>query len=240
MTTSIDERRRAVVAHERRATRSVAEYFTGGTWHIGLWYWVISAIVVIVLVVVQAKNPGVEISIGTGPAGSTRFFLMVMAILLPLMITHVHLAAGGTRRTLTRGLISGAVVVGVTFGAVATLLGLIQPIAVEFIGGEAAASTPAVLPLLSAQIALCTGYTLAGSALSLGYDRLGGWLGTLFIFPLFGPLILAEYVTGAGLAFLGAGVPVWVAVVGCVVAIIAEAYLLWVFARGLSVRPAAV
>ncbi|BDZ42533.1 hypothetical protein GCM10025865_18320 [Paraoerskovia sediminicola] len=132
--TTLDERQEAVAVHERRATRAVTNYVIGGTWYIGIWYFAVAVVGAAIIVVIEVSNDGVGINPATGPAGSARFFLFVMGILLPLMLMPVHLAAGGTRRTLTRGFLVGGAAVGVMFAAAATLVVLLQPWVLDLLG----------------------------------------------------------------------------------------------------------
>ncbi|SDS13014.1 hypothetical protein SAMN04489860_0866 [Paraoerskovia marina] len=237
MTTTLDARREAVADHERRATRAVTRYAVGGTWYIGIWYFVVSVVAAVVVITIEVRNGGVGINPAAGPAGSARFFLFVMAILLPLMITPVHLAAGGTRRTLTRGFLRGGAAVGLMFAAVSTLLVVVQPVVLGWLDVPVVGDPFPILTYLGTQVALCIVYVFTGNAIAISYYRFGGWVGTAVLLLLLLPPALAEYATTVGLV---TGLPLpspAVVVVGCAVALAASATALWFMFRDLQVRP---
>lgn len=239
MTTTLDARRDAVVAHERRATRAVTDYVIGGTWYIGIWFLVISIVAAAIVITIEVRNGGLGINPASGPVGSARFFLFVMAILLPLMLMPVHLAAGGTRRTLARGFLRGGAIVGLMFAAVSTLLVTLQPVVLDALDVATTGQTLPMLTFLGTQIALCLVYLFAGNAIAVSYYRFGGWAGTAVLPLLLVAPALAEYATTLGFV---TGLPLpstAIVVTGCVLAVGGSAGALWFLFRGLQVRPVA-
>jgi hypothetical protein len=238
-----------VAAHHRRSVRQVADYVVGATWYIGVWFWVIALVIGVVVLEVQRRTEGVDVSALNGPAGSAKFFLFVMGIVLPLALVSVHVAAGGTRRSLTHGLVVGAVGVGVSFGLAVALLAWAEWWIFRSAGWDAVwedqlyEDGSQVGLVLLVQSVFCLVYFLAGMTIAMGYYRAGTWWGTALLpLPLV-PVALVELVLQSG-AFGGAfaralgldGATAWVAVGGALVAIALAVGLLRLFVRDVPMR----
>lgn len=244
-------RRAAVAAHHRRGVLATAEYMVGATWYIGVWFWVVALAVGGVIVVVQSRSGDVDISALNGPAGSAKFFLFVMGIVLPLTLVAVHVASGGTRRSFLHGIVAGGAVVGLTFGLVAALLAWLERWLFDRLGWEGAwphdqlyEDTSQLGLVLLVQAVFCLVYYLAGTAIALGYYRAGGWRGTALLPLCLVPVALSELVLQSGFfgeAFarvLGLdGTSAWLGLAGGLVAAALAVVLLHLFVRDVPVRP---
>lgn len=199
-----EARRAVVVAHHRRSVRAVAERVLGACWYIGVWFWAIALVITGIMLVVQTRVDGVEVDALNGPAGSARFFLFVMGILLPLVFVAVHVAAGGTRRAFVQGLWAGAVAAGVSFGAAATLVAWLVDVVARRAGWDALVADQLyddgsqVGVVLVVQVLSCTVYTLTGMAVGAAYHRGGGWRGTFLLPLVLLPVALAEAALRSG------------------------------------------
>jgi hypothetical protein len=134
---------------------------------------------------------------GTG----TRYWLLVVGVIVVSMHLRQHVSNGITRRDFTIGAgIAGALMV--TALAVLVPIGHAVESAVLHIAGP-----PAGYPELTASLAVHEfGYTLvsglafivSGMAVTAGFYRYGGWGGLVFLLPGLLPLGIAESLLGLG------------------------------------------
>ncbi|OLT48620.1 hypothetical protein [Cellulosimicrobium sp. CUA-896] len=248
--TTEQARRAVVAAHHRRGVRATAEYMVGATWYIGVWFWAIALAVGGIIVAAQSRAGDVDVSALNGPAGSAKFFLFVMGIVLPLTLVVVHLASGGTRRSFLHGTVAGAAVVGVTFGLVAALLAWAERWLYDRLGWQTAWPHGQLYDdgsqfglVLLVQTVFCVVYYLSGTTIALGYYRTGGWLGTALLPLALVPVALSELVLQSGFfgeAFARAlgldGTSAWLGLAGGVVAAALAVVLLHRFVRDVPLR----
>lgn len=247
----LTQRRAVEAAAHRRAVRTIAEYYIGGTWYVGVWFWVIALAVGALILWIMQRNEDVSIGAVGGVAGSAKFFLFVLGIILPLMTIAMHVAAGGTRRSYTQGLWIGAAVSGVTFGLATALVKWLEwwlfhrndwgaePEQMQLYANGSQVGTVLVVEAL-----FCTVYYLAGMTIAAGYYGFGFVRGTLLVLASFVPVLVAEVFLRSG--FFGNalarvvgldGTPVWLAVLGGLAGIVLAALLLRVVLRGVAIRP---
>lgn len=245
------QRAALVTAAHRRGVRATAEYAVGATWYIGVWFWVIAIVVGAIIFVVMRRNDDVDINAVSSVMDSARFFLFVMGIVMPLSMIALHVAAGGTRRSITQGLWVSGAVIGVTYGLASAAVGWFQWWLFTRNGWSA---TPAqdqlyedgseVGLVLLVQSLLCATYFLAGAVIALGYYRSGFWVGTALVPVALVPAAVAEISLQSGwfgraLAdWIGLSeAPVWGATLGGLAAFAFAAFLVRAVLRDVAVRP---
>ncbi len=245
------ERRALESAAHRRGVRAVAGYFVGSTWYVGVWFWAIALAVGGIVLWVMERNDDVSIEAVGGVAGSAKFFLFVMGIILPLMTIALHVAAGGTRRSFTHGMCVGAVVSGLTFGVAAALVKWGEWTLFRR-SGWSTESEAAQLYGDGSQVGLvilveglfCVVYYLAGMAIGSGFYGFGFLRGVLLVLASLVPVIVAEVFLRSG--FFGHalarvvgldGTPVWLAALGGLAAVVLAALLVRAVLRGAAIRP---
>jgi hypothetical protein len=181
---------------------------------IGGWYWAIFAVVA-VAVVLGSVRFGSGLDQGVVDAqigGSSRWFMMVLGIIVPAAYLRLHVAAGGTRRSLAAGTVQGALVGGTLIGLVTALymvgeralfgaLGLTwvreYGLPVDGYGGIA-------LTFVTETLVAAT-YYLAGAAISAGYYRLGMVRGTAYALAALVPAALVDLASHTGVTALVVG-----------------------------------
>ncbi|MFB7888000.1 hypothetical protein ACFVSK_01225 [Cellulosimicrobium cellulans] len=245
------ERRALESAAHRRGVNAVAWYFIGGTWYVGVWFWAIALAVGALILWIMERNDDVSIEAVGGVAGSAKFFLFVMGIILPLMTIAVHVASGGTRRSYTHGLWIGAAVSGMTFG-VATALVKWGEWALFRRSGWSTEPELAQLYVDGSQVGLamlveglfCVVYYLAGMVIAAGFYGFGFLRGVLLVLASLVPVVVSEIFLRSG--FFGHalarvvgldGTPVALAVLGGALGVVLAALLLRVVLRGVAIQP---
>lgn len=245
------ERRALETAAHRRGVRAVASYFIGGTWFVGLWFWAIALVVGVLILWIMTRNDDVSIEAVGGVAGSAKFFLFVMGIILPLMTIAVHVAAGGTRRSYTHGLWIGATVSGLTFGIAAALVKWGEWTLFRRVGwptdgdlGQLYGDGSDVVLVSLVEGISCVVYYLAGMVIAAGFYGYGFLRGVLLVVASLGTVAVAEVFLRSG--FFGNGLaravgldgtPVGLALLGGALGAVLAALLLRAVLRGAAVRP---
>ncbi|ACQ78747.1 hypothetical protein Bcav_0484 [Beutenbergia cavernae DSM 12333] len=247
---------RAAAARRREAfmTRQVALGCLRSTWVVFAGFWVVMVIVLAVLTVVQARTNALDEPVFAF-LGSSRFFLFVMGIILPLALLAPHVVgSGGTRRSIVRGHYALALASGVTFGLLAVLLTLAEtrirtmndwPLVTISSSGLADSSEPWLMWF--AESAYNVLYYLVGCTVGTAYYRWGGWRGTAALPLALIPAAVAELALqnewygewyGQSIAAaLGIGTPsAPVAVLGSLLAIALAGWLLHVVVRDIPIR----
>lgn len=191
-------------AQEWRSLRVTAFASFFGTWVIALWFWGIVAIIAVVITVLQFR--GLDDFDGTVFAGmhaTSKVFLFVMGIILPLTLIAIHVAGGGTRRSFARALVLGFAAIGVTFALTQAALLLIEHWIFTANGwpvnppqGRRYASTDQFLTIWLTEIGPHIAFALSGVAVGLSYYRWHGIRGTVLLPLTLSPLVIAEAFSG--------------------------------------------
>lgn len=245
------ERRALEKAAHRRGVRAVAWYFVGGTWYVGVWFWLIALAIGALVLWIMLRNDDVSIEGVGGVAGSAKFFLFVMGILLPLMTIALHVAAGGTRRSYTHGLWIGAAVSGLTFGIATALVRWGEWVLFRQAGWpteqdltQLYADGSEVGLMILVEGTFCVVYYLAGMVVAAGFYGFGFLRGVLLVVASLATVVVSEVFLRSG--FFGHalsrvvgldGTPVWLAVLGGLAGVVLAALLLRVVLRGVAIRP---
>lgn len=243
-----------VRAADRRGARQAAAVTVRVVSVVGGWYWVIFIVVAVAVILAGARfgwglDQGlVDAQIG----GSSRWFAMVLGIIVPAAYLRLHVAAGGSRRSLAVGTVYGALVGGALLGLATALytvgeralfgaldLNWVREYGLPVDGDGGIALTFATESLVAAT------YYLAGAAISVGYYRLGLVRGTLYVLLALVPAAVVDLASHTGVAALlagldtlpdgGAGVLVGLAGGGFAVAL--AAWLFRVPLRSITLRP---
>lgn len=203
-----------VQAAERRATRIAAGVTVRFLRTIGGWYWLcFTAVSVAIAVLLTRYGAGLDDGVlDSQMGGSSRWFSLVLGLIVPAVYLRLHLAAGGTRRTLVAGTVRGALVGGLLIGLVTAvyLVGermlfaaLGQTWTREF-GPPVEGWAGIALTILTETLVVAT-YYLAGATLAAGYRRLGVVTGTLYVVVALVPAALVDLVTHTGVVALLVG-----------------------------------
>ncbi|MFD6176059.1 MULTISPECIES: hypothetical protein [unclassified Isoptericola] len=192
--------RHAVRATRRRYLRMLA--FAGG------WFWAGWAALVIGLPVIVDRWGGVADGLTYDAAGGpVRWVAFAVGVLTTASTLTVHVAAGGTRRSVLEGGLRAAVVAGPVFGVLAVALTLAEKSVYADLGrywqGPSAplgvdTVTGVVVQVVGESLVVVT-YLLVGTAVIAGFRRAGMWRGALLVLPLLVPAALADLATRTGL-----------------------------------------
>jgi hypothetical protein len=188
---------RGVAAVDRRLRRNAVV--------VGIWFWAVYALYAAGITVGNAAaGNDLEISALDATLGSSRWPMIWLGISASVAILGLHVAAGGSRRSLFEGVVRGAVVVGAGFGVVTTLALLGERLLSTSLGmswrrlGALPFDSPgAVLGTAVAEALVITTYILAGACLAAGFIHAGAW-GGLLIIPLAIPAVLVDLATRTG------------------------------------------
>ncbi|MFJ3407907.1 hypothetical protein [Promicromonospora sp. NPDC090134] len=243
-----------VRAADRRGARRAAAVTVRIVSVIGGWYWAIFVVVAVAVILGNVRYGSgldqgvVDAQIG----GSSRWFVLVLGMIVPAAYLRLHVAAGGTRRSLAAGTVQGALVGGALIGLVTALymvgeralFGALDltwareyGLPVDGYGGIA-------LTFVTEALVAAT-YYLAGAAISAGYYRLGVLRGIAYVFAALVPAALVDLASHTGVTALvvgldrlpdgGAGV-----LLGLVGGAFAVALAAWLFSaplRSIPLRP---
>ncbi|ACZ32321.1 hypothetical protein Xcel_3321 [Xylanimonas cellulosilytica DSM 15894] len=245
----------------RAATRAAARYASIGHLIFAAAFWVVFGLVAVVVPLLfdragEQMDGGVLYATGY----SARWVAFSLAIGTTYNLAAVHLAAGGTRRSLFRGVVVGSGVAGVAYGllygvallgerALFTGLGWSWEAPVGYATGSTGVLGTAVLGALGEGIAVA-GYALTGAAVAasfLGVRVLRTVVAAVFVGLL--TLATVETVTRTGTG--GHSLGVWVVehwlpdgAAGVVVGVLAGLAVLtlatgwlWLRLRHLQLRP---
>lgn len=239
---------------ERRGARRAAGVTIRVVSTIGGWYWAIFAVVAVAVVLGNVRyGSGLDQGIVDAQmGGSSRWFVLVLGIIVPAAYLRLHVAAGGTRRTMTTGTVQGALVSGMLIGAVTALYLVAERalfaaldltwarefgLPVDGYGGTA-------LTFVAETLVAAT-YYLVGAAISAGYHRLGIVRGTVYVVAALVPAALVDLATHTGVTALivgpenlpDGGAGVLLGLVGGAVAVALGAWLFGMPLRSVPLRP---
>lgn len=237
------------------ATRTAAGVTIRVVRMVGGWYWAIyTTVAVAVIVGVTRFGDGMDQSFLDSQAGSpSRWFALVLGIIIPAAYLRLHVAAGGTRRALATGTVRGALVVGALFGLVTgvflvgerALFGALGLTWARELGLPFDGYAGIALAVVTESLVVAT-YYLVGAAISAGYYRLGVLQGTAYVLAALVPVALVDLATHTGVMTLlvgpdvlpGGGAGVLLAVIGGLAAVAFAAWLFSTPLRTISLRPA--
>lgn len=244
-----------VRAAGRRGARQAAAVSVRVVSVIGGWYWAIFAVVAVSIIVGSAHfGSGLDQGIVDAQiGGSSRWFMMVLGIIVPAAYLRLHVAAGGTRTSLATGTVRGAVVGGALIGLVTALytvgeralFGALDLTWSREYGLPVDGFAGVALTMVAEALVAAT-YYLAGAAISAGYYRLGMVRGTVYVLAALVPAALVDLATHTGVAALlvgldtlpAGGTGVLLGLVGGAVAVGLAAWLFSVPLRSIRLRPA--
>ncbi|MGH1565665.1 hypothetical protein [Mumia sp. DW29H23] len=200
----------AVREQERRGSRISTYSLFAGTWQIGMYFWIAVVIISALVSVVIHTWDELDGSVADGVLGSAPIFLGVMGIIMPLGTLPLHLAGGGTRRSLFRGTVAAAVGIGVSFGLAGALGMLVEHLVFNALDWSSAVVDAGLYDSSGDFFAIwlswslsSIAYFLGGAAIALGYYRWGGVLGTVQLFVVLALVIGGEIALGGGLYSAG-------------------------------------
>lgn len=233
---SLDDRAAFAAYVQSRSVRRVGRSVGLATVLTGAGFWVVFAVVAAAIPLI-AHRSGHEIELGALVASDyiARWVAFGTAAATFATILVPHLAAGGTRRALRRGVLGAAVVTGLVNGVLRVLVTLGERELFGVLGwtwrypeaGPMTGGGTFTAGMVAEALAVAV-YVLVACAVVAGYHAHGVWPGTLLLLPGIALLLLVELATRSGLgddllgtflalegdAAVGAGVLGGLAVVG--------------------------
>lgn len=188
-----------------RGVAGVSRKLHGAGLTIGIWFWGVYALYAVAITVGNAlAGNDLEVSALDVTLGAARWPMITLGVIASSAILTLHVAAGGSRRSLFAGVLRGAVVVGAGYGVVTTLALLGERLLSTSLGmtwhrlGALPFDSPlTVLGTTVAEALVLTTYILVGACIGVGFTHAGAW-GTLLIVPLALPAVLADLATRTG------------------------------------------
>ncbi len=187
---------------ERRAGRRVrTTLFAAGAWFWAIWI----AIVVATPLVVERWGGELERITYAAAGGPGRWVAFAVGIISVAALLAIHVAAGGTRRALGRGVVRGALPGAAVFGVLTAALAVAEqrlytaldrpwtdvgPFAVDSVAGLTTTAVGETLVIVT--------YVTVGAAVAVGYRRAGPWRGTVLAVPLLLPAVVVDVATRTG------------------------------------------
>lgn len=192
--------RHAVRATRRRYLRALA--FAG----VGFWAgW--AALVLTLPVIVERWGGEADGLVHDAAGGPVRWVALGVGVLTTATTLTLHVAAGGTRRSVVEGGLRAALIAGPVLGVLAAALALAERAVYADLGrywqGTAAPlgvdTVTGVVVLVVGESLVVVTYLLVGTAVIAGFRRAGMWRGALLVLPLLVPAALADLATRTGL-----------------------------------------
>ncbi|MCA5894365.1 hypothetical protein LEP48_13560 [Isoptericola sp. NEAU-Y5] len=187
------------------AVRKVFRTVTEGCVVLGLGFWAVFGLVMVVVPLVVHRSGGVMGGgVSYGAEYSARWFAFSLGMILFLLVLATHLAAGGTRRALFTGVLGASLVTGLLYGVLHALFllaerGLFGALGWEWTSPDATAVTgTGFLVTVGTQGIVAAAYMLVAVAVATGYQAYGVWRGTVLVVPGLAMLGLVEAVVGSG------------------------------------------
>jgi hypothetical protein len=249
-------------AGDLRGVAAVDQRLRGNSLVVGIWFWGVYLLYAVGITLGNAAaGNDLKISALDATIGSARWPMIWLGISASVGILALHVAAGGSRRSMFGGVVRGAVVVGAGFGVVTTLALLGERLLSTSLGmtwrrvGALPFDSPAaVLGTAVAEALVITTYLLVGAAIGVGFTQVRAW-GTLLMIPLLIPAALVDLATRTGVLGMIANVELrpdidhaevppseglvttLLGVGGGVIAVVLAAVLLYALLRTAPVRP---
>jgi hypothetical protein len=252
--TAGSERDELVRAADRRGARQAAAVTLRVVGIVGGWYWVIFAVVAVAIILGSVRfGSGLDQGlVDAQMGGSSRWFALVLGIIVPAAYLRLHVAAGGSRRSLAVGTVYGALAGGALLGLATALytageralFGALDLTWVREYGLPVDGYGGVALAFVTDSLVAAT-YYLVGAAISAGYYRLGMVRGTVYVLLALVPAAVVDLASHSGVTALvvgldtlpdgGAGVLAGLA--GGAVAVTLAAWLFRVPLRSIPLRP---
>ncbi|GAB4086584.1 hypothetical protein GCM10028784_32140 [Myceligenerans cantabricum] len=200
---ALDDRRAAA---QRSAVRAVDRQIGTVLLAVGAWYWPIIALAALAVAVIQVRLDALDGSTLQYTVGSARWFAFSLGVIIPMAMIRPHVAAGGTRRALFRGVARGAAASGIGFGLVIAVLYAVEQGVWQLLGldwyrnlglEESTAVVGFVVNTVGEGLVAFT-YFLLGAAVGAGFLRFGPWLGLVVCLGLLIPAVVADVALYAG------------------------------------------
>ena len=214
---------------------------------VGLWFWGVIALVVVVASVITARFGGIDLSLWALITGqASKYWLLVLGVSLVVIQLKLYVANGVTRREFLLG--AGA------FGVVTALLfAALVPIGtgVEWLLRNAFGVAANGYPDFSAGQALrdfgyyapgAIGWLITGALVAAGFYRYSWWAGLLLVIPFGLPLVVPEMLLGlyaSADAPVSRFVPFGAGLALSLLASAAGAVVLRLVTRDMTIRPSA-
>ncbi|MFD2793679.1 hypothetical protein ACFS27_08965 [Promicromonospora vindobonensis] len=199
---------------ERRAARQAAGVTIRIVRTVGGLYWAIFTVVAAAIIIGMTRfGSGLDVGIlDAQMGGPSRWFMMVLGMIVPAAYLRLHLAAGGTRGTLATGTVRGALVGGAMLGPVTAiylvgeraLFGALDQSWSRAYGLPVDGWAGIALTMLTEAFVVAT-YYLVGAAIAAGYYRHDMVRGTAYIIAALVPAALVDLATHTGVVALLAG-----------------------------------
>jgi hypothetical protein len=194
-----------VRAAHLRGVAGASRRLRGAGLTIGIWFWAIYVLYAVGITVGNAvAGNDLEISALDATLGASRWPMITLGLLAASTTLTLHVAAGGSRRSLFEGIVRGAVVAGALLGVVTTLallgerqLSTMLGMTWRRLGGLPFDSPAMVLGTAVAESLVLITYVLVGACIGIGFTHSKAW-GALLVIPLAVPAVLVDLATRTG------------------------------------------
>lgn len=192
-------------AGHRRGVTAVARWMRHSGTVVGTWFWSLYAVYAVGLTLGnRIAGNDLEISALDATLGAQRWAVLWLGVVAATGMLSVHVAAGGTRRSLVGGVVRGSLVLGAGYG-VATVLALLGERLLSTslgmtwrrVGALPFDSPLTVIGTVVAESLVVATYLLVGACVGAGFTRARAW-GTLLMLPLLLPAVLVDLATRTG------------------------------------------
>jgi len=184
-----------------------ARWFLFGQRRVARWFWPLAVVVAVgwitVLALVGGRTGHVTSSVVGYMWQAAMWVPFSVFVGLGLVYLPVHVAAGLTRRSLSRGALAAALGTAALYGAVFAALLLAERAVYDMAGwtwqfAELSSDSATIAAFLTAMAVMFLLAYVAGLVVALVYLRGGGWWGTLTLPVTVGPLVLLSSSIGYG------------------------------------------
>ena len=198
----------------QQSVRRSAAVTVGVVRLIGGWYWAIFVVVTAAIVLISYRL-GAELDQGlldSQMGGPSRWFMLVLGIIVPAAYLRLHVAAGGTRTAHVQGTVRGAFIGGALLGLATavylvgerTLYGSLGLAWAREFGPPVDGYAGIALTVVTEALVVTT-YYLVGAAIAAGYYRMGAVRGTAYVVVTLVPAVLVDLATRTGVTALLVG-----------------------------------
>jgi hypothetical protein len=169
---------------------------------IALWFLAVLTVVLVGVDVVTRIGSELEVFGGLWTlitSSATRYWILVVGILVTTMQLRVYVANGITRRDFTRGAAAFGLIVAVAFTVVVLIGHAVEStvVATAVSGDHVALSAARELDRLGRVLPTLLAYGVSGWLIGIGYYRFHPLAGTLLIAPAVVPMVVTTWLLGA-------------------------------------------